>query len=176
MVAFFVSEVVLSRVRPSSTMEQDRNSLWVLYVTIGLSISVGVTVAMFGIGAYPISEIWRSGLCVGFLLIGAVIRWVAIRQLGKHFTVGVEVQSDHQLHQTGLYKRVRHPSYTGLMLEFIGLSFYFGSWASHLVIVLPITMALAYRIHVEERALLGGFGKEYEEYSTRTARLIPGIW
>lgn len=176
MIAFFLSEVVLSRMRRSSTMTQDRNSLRVLYVTIGLSITAGSMFYAYGIGNYQLAYLWRSTFTIGFLALGAVIRWVAIRQLGKHFTVGVEIQPDHELQQSGLYKWVRHPSYTGLMLEFIGLSLYFSNWMSFIFILLPITLALVYRIRVEERALLERFGKEYEEYSANTARLIPGIW
>ena len=174
--AFLVSEVVLSRVRRAGTMTQDHGSLRGLHWTIGISIGIGAMIAFFGYGGYELANVWRMSFCIGLLCVGALIRWVAIWQLGKHFTVAVEVKSDHELQQNGLYKWARHPSYSGLMLEFIGLSFYFGSWATHLVIILPITLALVYRIHVEERELLGGFGKDYEEYSARTARLIPGIW
>jgi protein-S-isoprenylcysteine O-methyltransferase Ste14 len=174
--AFLASEVILSRVRRSKTMSFDAGSLRGLHWTIGFSIAAGATIAFFGYGHLDLAEVWRVSLCIGLLSVGALIRWVAIHQLGKRFTVGVEVQSDHALIRDGLYKHVRHPSYFGLMLEFIGLSFYFSNWITQPVILLPVTIALVYRIRIEEQVLLDEFGTGYEDYSRQTARLIPWVW
>ena len=40
----------------------------------------------------------------------------------------------------------------------------------------PPTLAVLYRIRVEEAALMGAFGNEYEEYRQATKRLIPGLY
>lgn len=51
-----------------------------------------------------------------------------------------------------------------------------GNWVSLVVlVVLPLT-GLWYRIRVEESALLRYFGPAYQEYASRTKRLLPGIW
>ena len=50
------------------------------------------------------------------------------------------------------------------------------NWISLLVIFIPPTAALLYRIHVEEIALREHFGQEYIDYSRQTSRLIPGIY
>ncbi len=71
---------------------------------------------------------------------------------------------------------MRHPSYTGILLIFVAMGLATRNWLGLGIIVLLPTAALLYRIHVEEAALTGAFGKEYAEYSQRTKRLIPGIY
>ena len=112
-------------------------------------------------------------LCI--LVGGMVVRWVAILSLGRMFTVDVAIQADHVLVQKGLYKFVRHPSYSGLLLEFAGLAVYFGTWVSMIVIVVPVTCAMLYRIRWEEVALRKTFGAQYAEYAAHTKSLIPGV-
>ncbi|MCB2210921.1 isoprenylcysteine carboxylmethyltransferase family protein [bacterium] len=174
--AFLASEVILSRLRRSRTMARDRGSLRGLHWTIGISITLGVSLMFTGIGWYPFDLFWRSAISIGLLVVGAAMRWTAIRQLGKRFTVAVEIQHDHTLMRSGMYRFVRHPSYSGLMLEFLGLTVYFNNWITQLLILVPITISLFYRIRVEEQALLEQFGAEYEDYMKQTVRLIPGLW
>jgi len=45
-----------------------------------------------------------------------------------------------------------------------------------LVLIVPTTAALIYRIHVEEAALSGAFGQQYADYSKATWRLVPGLY
>jgi protein-S-isoprenylcysteine O-methyltransferase Ste14 len=91
------------------------------------------------------------------------------------FTVNVAIQEKHRLVNVGMYKYVRHPSYMGMLLEFLGLSVYFGTWLCLAIVMVPITMALLYRIHCEEKVLVEEFGSEYEVYKAHTKAIIPGI-
>ena len=59
-------------------------------------------------------------LALAFLLSGLTIRWSSIVTLGRLFTVDVAIRQDHALVQHGLYRLVRHPSYSGLLLAFFG--------------------------------------------------------
>ena len=71
---------------------------------------------------------------------------------------------------------MRHPSYTGMLLIFLAIGLNTKNWLGLAIIVLLPMAALLYRIHVEEQALQGAFGREYAEYSQRTKRLIPGVY
>jgi len=76
----------------------------------------------------------------------------------------------------GPYRLVRHPSYTGPILVFVGIGLVLGTWVGLLLsIVLPVA-AYVWRISVEERMLVAGLGSTYERYRERTWRLVPGIW
>ena len=78
--------------------------------------------------------------------------------------------------KTGLFRMVRHPSYSGLLLVFLAVGLWRRNWVSLAIFVVPPMLALLYRMNVEERALREAFGTEYEEYSQETKRLIPGIY
>jgi protein-S-isoprenylcysteine O-methyltransferase Ste14 len=143
-------------------------------VVIGLSI-------WFSIRA---PSIWpEAGLqswCVpagaALFLVGVIVRWYSIVHLGRFFTVDVAIAADHQLIDTGPYRYVRHPSYTGALLAFIGFAMALRNWASVLIISLPIAFAFLYRINVEERALIQALGERYRTYIKRTKRLIPFVY
>ncbi len=83
---------------------------------------------------------------------------------------------DHELIEDGPYRRVRHPSYTGMLVSCIGLGVAMGNMAAILLLTLLPMAGLANRIRVEERALAKAFGREWEIYRARTAALVPGLW
>ena len=103
------------------------------------------------------------------------MRWVAILTLGRFFTVDVAIQPGHAVVQTGLYRMVRHPSYSGLLIAFLGIGVTFVSWLSILGLLVPITLAVINRVVKEEQALLNSLGPEYAAYCARTKRFIPGL-
>ena len=92
------------------------------------------------------------------------------------FTVNVAIAADHQLIDTGPYRWLRHPAYTGALLAFLGLGLCSQNWASLALIVIGTTAAFSYRMHVEELALTGAFGERYRQYMQRTWRLVPGLY
>ena len=112
---------------------------------------------------------------VGLYLVGQTIRVVAIRTLGRFFTISVRRHENHRVITEGPYRLVRHPAYSGLWLMAVG---YVSLFASALVLayfLLIGTGALLYRIRVEEKMLLETFGDEYRQYMKRTRRLVPWV-
>jgi len=154
----------------------DKNSLTILWITISISMFIGGFLSQFK--SFSIHIFQPYILYTGMLLavFGFILRFIAIQQLGKAFTVDVQIATNQKLKQDGLYSIVRHPSYTGVLLAFLGLAITFSSWLSLLVICIPIFTAFIYRISVEENALKGEFGADYLEYIKRTKRLIPFIY
>jgi protein-S-isoprenylcysteine O-methyltransferase Ste14 len=59
---------------------------------------------------------------------------------------------------------------------FLAIGLQTRNWASLIAILVPTTLALLYRIHVEETALLAHFGNDYATYSQETKHLIPGVY
>jgi CubicO group peptidase (beta-lactamase class C family) len=74
-----------------------------------------------------------------------------------------------------LYGIVRHPSYLGSLLTFVGLGLALENWLSILVLVILPAAATFYRISVEEKVLIDHFGSAYTDYMSRTKRLVPGV-
>jgi protein-S-isoprenylcysteine O-methyltransferase Ste14 len=114
----------------------------------------------------------------GLMLILAA---VALRMWVRAYIRGlysghVEVQAGHRLVQSGPYRFVRHPGYTGFLLMTLGVAISYSSWIGLAAIPLLLLPGLAYRMRVEERLLTGQFGEEYRVYVRRSKKLIPGIW
>ena len=175
-IASEVTVVAVTWTKRGSSKVQDRGSMLILWVVIFASISVGTSLGddagwtMFG-GAH-----WVRTLSVVVLAVGLAIRWTAIVTLGQSFSVNVAIHATQTLQKTGLFRLVRHPSYTGLMLVFAAIGIHTRNWLGLAIMLLPPGAALLYRIHVEEQALHGAFGEEYAEYSRVTKRLIPRVY
>ena len=118
--------------------------------------------------------LWLAGLAL--FLVGLVIRWAAIIHLGRFFTVNVAIAEDHRLITTGPYRYVRHPSYSGSLLLFLGLGLCTLNFYALVAIFLPICAAFLWRIHVEETALRAAFGDRYKSYAAKTRRIIPWVY
>ena len=177
-ICFFLSEILLLRIfrsKAPASKELDKSSLKFVWVTIIISISVGV-LAMTYVKA-PISRAIFIGYLGLFIIIcGIFIRFSAIRTLGKFFTVNLAIHDNQRLIKSGLYKYIRHPSYTGSLLSFLGLGVSFNNWISLLIIIIPVLISFIYRINIEEQLMLELFGEEYSEYKKSSRRLIPLIY
>ncbi len=174
------SEVGLALWRRSSrnvgSQGRDASSLRVLWIVTMTAIGAGVWLALSGVGPslpWPRELGWIS---VAIFAAGTTLRWWSIFYLGKFFTVDVAVAADHRVVDSGPYRLVRHPSYTGLLLQFAGMALTLGRVLSVAVILIPILLALNYRIRVEERALSDSLGNDYAAYMRRTKRLVPGVF
>ena len=176
---YLVSEVLLTltrRSRSATGTKQDRSTLRVLWIVIMVSVVAGVFVA----------GNWRGGALAhgrafeiaGVVLFaaGLIFRWWAIVTLGRFFTVDVTIEKDHELVERGPFRFVRHPSYTGVLLAFVGFALTLRNWLSFLVVLAPIFVAFTRRMNVEEEALRGALGERYVAYMRRTRRLIPGLY
>jgi protein-S-isoprenylcysteine O-methyltransferase Ste14 len=117
-----------------------------------------------------------AGTGLTMVIAGLIIRWTAILQLGKSFTVDVAITDGATLKTDGLYKTVRHPSYSGFLLIILGFSIAMNSFYSYIALFIPVFLAVSYRIRVEEKALMDEFGENYTKYKTKTKKIIPVIY
>ena len=158
---------------PARNWDRHSSTVWDVANIIEL---IGLVLGFLGVGRMSTHTQFVGLLGFLLLLFGIAIRGAAIRTLGKLFTGVVLVQREHQLIRHGVYRYVRHPSYTGAIIAHLGLGLSFSSWISLALSTLPYLVAAAYRIHVEEYALRQAFGEEYVAYSKETWRLIPGLY
>jgi protein-S-isoprenylcysteine O-methyltransferase len=113
---------------------------------------------------------------VVLFVAGLTLRWWAIITLGRFFTVDVVVEKDHEVVERGPFRVVRHPSYAGVLLAFVGFALTLRNWLALLVILLPIFGVFIRRMKVEEEALARALGPRYTDYMKRTKRLVPGVY
>ena len=177
--AWIATEVTLAlvmRTKRSSGEVRDRGSMLLLWVVIFAAVWVGTTPGALKGPAIFGGAPWVRTLSLVVMATGLAIRWTAILTLGRSFSVNVAIREGQTVYREGLFRFVRHPSYSGMMLIFAGVGLHTRSWMGLAVLLIPPGAALLYRIHVEERALRGAFGEEYVEYSRVTKRLVPGLY
>lgn len=155
---------------------QDHGTQLILWIVIIASFKIDGWLHNIYPADMPGSYSWLRPVALGVLIVGLAVRTVAVFSLGKAFSANVAMHEGQKLKRSGLYRLVRHPSYFGLELIFLGFALHARTWACFAVILIPPTLALMYRIHVEETALRRAFGADYEDYSRSTKRLIPGVY
>jgi protein-S-isoprenylcysteine O-methyltransferase Ste14 len=177
---WILSEVGLALFRRSSNTEQatrqKKGSFWWLWLTISLCITIGVFWSFQRLGSVKSARFYIICFGLTLMILGLVIRRVAIFTLGRYFTTDVAIFKDHRIVKTGLYKSIRHPAYAGSLISFFGLGWALGNWVSFIIIFFPILFAFIRRINIEEKALTSSVGEEYAEYMKKTKRLLPKIY
>ena len=176
---YLISELLLTvtrRSRNRTGTKQDRSTLGVIWMVIMVSIAAGVYVAArWPAAALPHGQMF-SLVGVILFIAGLLLRWWAIITLGRFFTVDVTIEKDHELVERGPFRVVRHPSYTGVLLAFVGFALTLRNWAALLVVLVPIFAAFIRRMNVEEDALSRAIGSRYADYMRRTKRLVPFVY
>jgi len=128
------------------------------------------------------------------ILCGAFLRLQCYHILGSQFTFETGIIQGHKLVTTGPYSVVRHPSYAGAFLAYVGLMLYYaspGSWVRALVqgspagrlfgalytgLMLVVVTGLVLRIPKEDEALKNEFGEEWKRWAVDRYALIPRIY
>ena len=154
---------------------KDRGSLRLLWIVITSAMVIGHLRAFSSIDPFFGPYVLWRWLGIGMFVAGLLLRRWAIRHLGRFFTVDVSIASDQRVVDDGPYRYVRHPTYTGLLLEFAGIGLTLYSLTAFLVIIVPILLGLLHRVQVEEAALVEGLGAPYAAYMSRTKRFVPGV-
>jgi protein-S-isoprenylcysteine O-methyltransferase Ste14 len=126
-------------------------------------------------------DVWTIGgegmrwLGVVLFIAGGALRIWPVFVLGNRFSGLVAIQPGHTLVTDGIYRRLRNPSYLGLLVGSLGWALAFRSVVGVLLTLLTLLPLIA-RIRAEEALLRAQFGSEYEAYCARTWRLIPGLY
>lgn len=144
------------------------------------ALAIGSPLALIAAGAASFMPwlaiphpVLAAVLGAAMLVAGAFLRRHCFNALGKSFTGVVIVEQGQRIVQSGIYRTVRHPSYTAAFLMFIGIGVALDSWISVAILFLAHCYLYGRRVAVEEKALLETLGEPYREYMSRTKRFIP---
>ena len=118
------------------------------------------------------------GIFLGLLLFlsGFVLRWISVVNLKEQFTVRVAISDNHKLITNGIFKYLRHPSYAGMILYYLGLGLLMHNFLSLIILLVFSLVPIVIRINHEETVLTGHFGNEYIEYKSSSWKLIPYLY
>lgn len=155
--------------------------------------TLDITLLVFcTIGLVVMPIVWRLGLFGDFAdrgqgivamvlgaLSGIAFLWLFRRShkdLGKNWSVTLEVREGHQLVTQGVYAHVRHPMYASFLLWGITQALLIPNWVAGLAGLAAVLALYAVRQSREEAMMRDTFGAEYDAYCARTKRLVPGVF
>jgi protein-S-isoprenylcysteine O-methyltransferase Ste14 len=168
---------IIRRARNSSkeSGSKDRGSVKVM--TAAMSTSLGLAFPLAFVDPWVISESRNEIFAVGIAIIvlGSLLRRYCWKTLGEYFTGDVQARAGQPVIRTGPYKLVRHPSYTGGMLMNIGVGLALCSWLSLALLTATALATYAYRVRIEEHALIETLGEPYRAYMRECRRFIPYV-
>lgn len=164
----------------SSIFQRRSEGVW-------LSLGIGASFLAFcgAMIVYLVNPAWMTWSGLPFapaarwsglapLMCGSALIVWGTRHLAENFTMSVETKSSHKLITTGPYRWVRHPLYSGLLIEALGVSLFVANW--FVAGSAAATWALlAVRTRIEEDNLVEKFGGEYREYQARAGMFIPRL-
>ena len=169
---------IIRRARPASLQagSQDRGSVRVMTAATSAALLLAMPLAFVERGSFRHSshpEFFAAGILL--VVLGSMLRRYCWRTLGGYFTGDVQAQAGQPVIRTGPYRFVRHPSYTGGMLMYAGIGLALCSWLSLGLLVLTAGATYAYRVRIEEKALLDTLGEPYRVYMRERPRFIPHL-
>lgn len=111
------------------------------------------------------------GVFIGFF--GIWLFYLSHRDLGKQWSVQLEIREEHKLISDGIYKYVRHPMYSAIWLVVIGQALLLQNFIAGLAGLVTFGSLYFLRVFKEEEMMVKTFGDEYLEYSKKTGRIFP---
>lgn len=115
-------------------------------------------------------------LWAGVLLtaLGVGIGVWARLSLGANWSGMVTLKKDHELIRTGLYRWIRHPIYTGILVGFLGTELIRGQIRGLLGFVI-LWLSFYFKAKREENLLRQEFGEGFEEHARHTGMFLPKL-
>lgn len=159
---------------PDDAVDDQGTSSW-----FGAAMSVAITASVISLvrdGDEPLPRRpgrWWTGL--GFIWAGAAFNRWARRSLGDNYRSQLTIVHDHDVIDSGPYRLVRHPMYTGSTVICVGCALAVDACPASLAWALPVA-SLVHRVRIEERLLRVTLGGSYERFADGRARFVPGVW
>lgn len=150
---------------------------WVLGISFFTNLIAPILESRYQAGAAAPTVQWWNWLGLLIFAAGDFVKLRAMQQIGEAFTPHVKIEAKQKLVTDGPYALVRHPSYLGLILSYLGTAILFSSRIGALALVMLVLPAIIFRIKKEEELFSNRFGEMWKKYTGQTPmRLMPKIW
>jgi protein-S-isoprenylcysteine O-methyltransferase Ste14 len=118
---------------------------------------------------------WTGWIGVAIFALSLWVLWRSHADLGRFWSVKVEIQEEHKLVTDGIFKHIRHPMYAAHILWGIAQPLLLWNWIAGLSMLVMIFPLYFYRVPIEEGMMAYEFGDEYQHYKERTGRIFPKL-
>lgn len=126
-------------------------------------------------GSEPIA-IAASGLAIATAISSVWLIMMALKTLGKEWSLTARLVEGHKLATSGPYAYVRHPIYTGMLGMLLATGLAISHWAALLVALAIFFIGTMIRVRSEEKLLREAFGEQFENYVQRVPAIVPGLY
>jgi len=178
--ASIVIRIPHDKVSQKTKIEESRKDLLekllLSLMMVGLVILPGLSFA--GLLSFASYRAAPGAVAVGTALMAASL-WFFRRShadLGRNWSVSLELREGHSLVTGGIYRYIRHPMYTSIYLMALGQAFLISNWLAGPATIVTFTLMFLSRLGREEGMMLDRFGPTYEGYRRTTKRLVPWVW
>ncbi len=124
---------------------------------------------------YPFHA-WQAWLGIVVLIGAMALFYRTHRDLGRAWSVTLEIREQHRLITHGIYARLRHPMYAAFWMWAVSQALLLPNWIAGFSGLVGFGTLFFARVGREERMMVETFGAEYRDYMKRTKRLVPGIY
>jgi protein-S-isoprenylcysteine O-methyltransferase Ste14 len=142
---------------------------------LGIIPAIYVSTGFPQFAEYPFRP-WLAWLGTGVFACALWLFHRTHKDLGRNWSVTLEVRESHTLITGGVYARVRHPMYSAFWLWALAQALLLPNWFAGLSGILGFGTLFLFRLKREEDLMLATFGDEYRRYMARTWRVLPGIF
>jgi protein-S-isoprenylcysteine O-methyltransferase Ste14 len=167
-------ELLERRKKVGPAAEQNMTQKIIISIAIIGNVALLVFCAFdhrFAWSPVPPSVSWAGDVLIA---LGFLIDFFVFKE-NSYGASTIQTVEDQTVISTGLYARVRHPMYVGVLVMVIGVPLALGSWWG-LAILALITPVLIWRILDEEKLLKNDL-PGYREYAQKVRyRLVPYLW
>lgn len=109
----------------------------------------------------------------GLMVAGVWLFWRSHADLGKNWSVTLELTQDHHLVTQGVYRRIRHPMYASFFLMAMAQAALLPNWLAGGAALLAVSVLYWVRKPHEEAMMLAHFGPAYQAYMLRSGGIFP---
>lgn len=114
---------------------------------------------------------WLSYIAIFFVVIGLLIVLLGILSLNVNFSPFPTPKSNASLISHGIYKYIRHPVYSGIIIALLAYAF-FSSSVFRVLVTASLMVVFYFKTNLEEKLLRERF-VDYQDYMKRTGRFFP---
>lgn len=119
---------------------------------------------------------WAAWLGTAVFLFSLWLFRRTHKDLGRNWSVSLDIRESHSLVTQGVYASVRHPMYSAFWLWAVAQALLLPNWIAGFSGIIGFGTLFFGRVFEEERMMERAFGDEYRAYMRRTWRVLPGVF
>ncbi|WP_375595513.1 protein-S-isoprenylcysteine O-methyltransferase [Algihabitans albus] len=145
-----------------------------MFLTMGILPLLQLATGIMDVAAYSLPT-WATAIGAALQVPFLWLFWRSHADLGRNWSVSLEIRKDHNLVTQGVYARMRHPMYAAIWIAAIAQPLLIHNWIAGLLVIPTFAAMYLLRIPQEEAMMQAQFGADYDRYAAQTGRIWPRL-